>query len=141
MAANKYGSIKNPAMIKIITLFFLIGCPILISSCAGTAQKDQMYSRSLTLSQGMTKQHVLSVMGGVPSSRQVSGTQEVWIYSVKFFNSMQEYGYSHHILTFVGNKLAAIATDRTYGPTTYERGWIYEPRGNRPDAVIELRNR
>ena len=83
---------------------------------------------------------MLSVMGGVPSSREVSGTQEVWIYSVKF-NDGVEHGYSHHILTFVGNKLAAIATDRTYGPTTYERGWIYEPRGNRPDAVIEFRNR
>ena len=129
-------------MIKIITLFFLIGCPILISSCADTAQKDQMYSRSLSLSQGMTKQHVLSVMGGVPSSREVSGTQEVWIYSVKF-NDGVEHGYSHHILTFVGSKLAAIATDRSYRstPSPYKSGWIYEPRGNRPDAIIELRNR
>jgi outer membrane protein assembly factor BamE (lipoprotein component of BamABCDE complex) len=124
-------------MIKVLLSFFLVGFVSLVSSC-GTDAK-QLDSKSRSLVQLMTKEQVRSIMGRPPTRRSVRETQEVWYYSSKKGGLLD--GYTHQILTFIGDSLHAIVSDTSYGPDTYKEGWIYERRGSQPDSIIEIRNR
>lgn len=134
---------NNHQMKKIISLLVaLLLINLSISSCVTTAKSKSMQKQSLSVSQGMNKQQVLSIMGDSPTTRDVKGAQEVWIYTTAFANwATLEEGYTHQIFTFVGGRLAAINNDKTYGSTSYKDCWVYEAKGNRPDAILEIRNR
>ena len=81
-------------------------------------------------------------MGDSPTTRDLRGAQEVWKYSTAFDNgSFMGKGYTHQIFTFVGGRLAAINNDKTYDSVSHKDCWVYEAKGNRPDAILEIRNR
>ncbi|MDB4669354.1 outer membrane protein assembly factor BamE [bacterium] len=138
-------------MSRIFFLIFSIGCSVLICSCANSEQAnseqansrevDAMTAKAQTLQLGMTKQQVRSIMGKAPTSRKARSVQEIWTFSTKRESSVLD-KYSHHIFTFINDYLEAITTDESYGPQSFaSEAWIYAPRGNRPDSIIEIRKR
>jgi hypothetical protein len=130
-------------MKNIITkIFSLVFMSLIVISCASMEQSELRRKQSLSVTQGMSKQQVLSIMGDSPTTREVRGSQEVWRYSTPFANwATLEDGYTHQIYTFLSGRLAAINYDKTFTSTSYKDCWIYEPRGNRPDAIFEIRHR